>query len=117
MFMNEERQPTVRTPAEQNERRRQIEKIIQVIWYVTGVLEALIGMRVVLRLMAANPQAGFTRFIYGITSIFLAPFMGLTPTPAFNGSVLELWALIGMLVYVLLAIGTIKLIRILFLEP
>jgi hypothetical protein len=115
--MNEERRPTVPDLAQEEERRRQIEKIIQVIWYVTGVLQALIGMRVVLRLMAANPQAGFTRFIYGITSIFLAPFMALTPTPAFNGSVLELWALIGMMVYVLLALGIIKLIRILFLAP
>ncbi len=114
--MNEMKRPVVPEMAEEEQRRRQIEKIIQVIWYVTGVLEALIGMRVVLRLMAASPEAGFARFIYGITSIFLAPFVGLTPTPAFNGSVLELWALIGMLVYVLMALGIIKLIRILFLD-
>jgi hypothetical protein len=115
--MNETKPPPPPDLEPEEARRRQIEKINQVIWYVTGVLEALIGMRVVLRLMAANPQAGFARFIYGITSVFLAPFMGLTPTPTFNGSALELWALIGMLVYVLLALGTIKLIRILFLEP
>ena len=115
--MNETK-PPLRSPEEREEaREEQIEKIIQVIWYVTGVLEALIGIRVVLKLMAANPNAGFARFIYGITSIFLAPFVGLTPTPAFNGSTLELWALIGMLVYVLLALGIIKLIRILLLEP
>jgi ABC-type xylose transport system permease subunit len=115
--MNEMRPPTLSEAEVEAERRRQIQKIMQVVWYVTGVLEALIGVRVVLRLMAANPDAGFARFIYGITSVFLAPFMGLTPAPAFNGSVLELWALIGMLVYALLALGINKLIRILFLEP
>jgi hypothetical protein len=61
-----------------------------VIWLVTAIIEVLIGIRVLLKLLAANPEAGFAQFIYGMTDVFLAAFNALLPTPSANGSVLEL---------------------------
>ncbi len=84
-------------------RTMQVVKIQQAIFLLFGILEALLGIRFVLGLLGANPGAGFAQFIYGITSPFLAPFVGLFGQPSFGGMVFEWNALIAILVYVLLA--------------
>lgn len=95
------------------ERRIQLSKGIQFIWLFTGLLEALIGLRIVLKLIAANPNAPFARFVYNITDLFLWPFFGLTATPAAsNGVVLELSSFIAMVVY---AVGAWVLVKVLYL--
>lgn len=77
-------------------------KIDQTLWLLLGMLEALLGMRFFLKLIAANPESGFARFIYGFSDLFLLPFFGLTQTPSANGSVLEIPTIIAMIVYALL---------------
>jgi hypothetical protein len=72
------------------------------IWLFFGILEGLIGLRVFLKLIAANPENPFARFIYAVTDLFLWPFFGLTVTPAAEGIVLEIPSLIAMLVYALI---------------
>lgn len=79
-----------------------VRKIDQTVWLIAAVIEVLIGLRVFLKLIAANPQSGFANFIYNITAPFLAPFAGLTATPSANGSVLEISSIIAMVVYALL---------------
>lgn len=89
-------------------------KLDRIIWLIAVVLEILIGFRVFLKLIAANPQSGFASFIYSVTAPFLAPFAGLTPTPAAEGAVLEISSIIAMAVYALLfwlAIYVTHLIR------
>jgi hypothetical protein len=90
-------------------------RITQFIWLIAGVLEALFAVRIVLKLLAANPAAGFAQFIANVTAPFLAPFAGLLANPtASNGSVLEITTLIAMLVYALLAWGIVRLLWIVF---
>ena len=90
-------------------------RITQFIWLVAGVLETLFAVRIILKLIAANPAAGFAQFITNTTAPFLAPFAGLMTNPtASNGSVLEITTLIAMLVYVLLAWGIVRLLWIVF---
>jgi hypothetical protein len=84
-------------------RRMQVYKIEQAIYLIFGVLEALIAIRFVLRLLAANPNAGFAAFIYGITAPFIAPFAGLFGTPQYAGSVLEWHSIVAIIVYALIA--------------
>ena len=98
-------------------RRYSLMRISQLVWLVAGIIEALIGIRFVLKLMAANPNAGFAQFIYGITAPFLATFVNLTATPSVDGSVLEFWSLIAIVVYALLAWAIVKIIWILFYKP
>jgi uncharacterized membrane protein len=85
-------------------------KATQIIWLVTGILEILIGIRVVLRLLAANPEAGFAQFIYGITGVFVAPFSLLFQDPSAVGAVLELSSLVAMLIYALIAWGLVRIL-------
>jgi uncharacterized membrane protein len=77
-------------------------RIIQTIWLVFGVIEGLITIRFVLRALGANASAGFAEFIYGITALLVAPFVGLFSNPTANGTVLELNSVVAMIAYALL---------------
>jgi predicted trehalose synthase len=84
-------------------RRQSSYRLIQAIYLLFGVLEALIAIRLVLRVLGANPNAGFAEFIYGITAPFIAPFVGLFGSPQAGGSVLELQSIVALVVYALVA--------------
>lgn len=79
-----------------------------------GVLNGLIGLRFMLKLMAANPANPFASLIYTITSPFLWMFQGLTRTPSFEGIEIEFFSLIAIGVYALLGWVIIQLLWILF---
>lgn len=98
-------------------RRYTLSKATQFIWLLTGILEAAIGIRILLKLMAANPNAGFAEFIYAVTAPFLLPFFGLTATPAANGAVLEIPSLIAMVVYAIVGWILVQLVWIIFDKP
>lgn len=81
----------------------------QIVWYILGLLEAFLVFRFVLKLLAANPVAGFSRFIYGVTNIFVAPFNNVFGLSRVEGSIFEWTTLLAMLVYWLIALGIVKL--------
>lgn len=81
----------------------------QIVWYIVSILEVLLAFRFVLKFAAANPGAGFTSFIYGITSPFVAPFLAVFPRTIVEGSIFEWTTLLAMLVYYLVALGIIHL--------
>ena len=84
--------------------RRELASTFQkAIYLLFGILEGLLGIRFVLSLLGANPEAGFARFVYGITRPVIAPFVGLFGTPSFGGSVFEWNALVAIVVYALFA--------------
>src|SRR5262245_65831760 len=60
------------------ERQQALTQISQFIWLLFGALEALIALRIFLKLIAANPANPFARLVYGLTDLFLWPFFGLT---------------------------------------
>ena len=74
----------------------------QIIYTLGGIVEALIVIRIILELLAANPGAWFTNLIYTITDPLVAPFQGVFTAPRSNGSVLDLAAILAIIVYALL---------------
>jgi len=84
-------------------RRQTAARVVQAIYLVFGVIEALIAIRFVLHALGANPNAGFAQFIYGVTAPLVAPFAGLFGNPQASGSVLELQSLVALVVYALIA--------------
>jgi hypothetical protein len=92
-------------------------KATQWIWLGLGIVETLIGLRVILKLIAANPESPFAAFIYSVSNIFLLPFAGLVGTPAAGGVVLELSSIIAMLVYALLAWGLERIVWVVLYRP
>jgi hypothetical protein len=80
----------------------------------TLLVNSLIGLRFLLKLMAANPENAFAQLVYFLTTPFLVLFVGLTSTPTFDGIVIEFYDLIAILVYFALGWGLIRLLWILF---
>ncbi len=81
----------------------------QIVWYLLGLLEILLAFRFILKLLGANPAAGFTDFIYGVTYIFAAPFLSVFRLTKVSGNIFEWTTLLAMLVYWIIALGIIKL--------
>ena len=52
-------------------RRAMLDRVSSMIWFVTGLLEACIALRVVFLLLEANPNTGFVNFIYSLTGPFV----------------------------------------------
>lgn len=86
------------------------------VYYILGVLEAILAFRLVLKLLGANPKSGFVALIYNITQAFLAPFSGIFRSLSSPGietsSVFEPGTLVAMIVYALLAYAIVKIIEI-----
>jgi uncharacterized protein YggT (Ycf19 family) len=87
-------------------------RVTQLIYTILGIVEVLLAIRVVMKLLDANPGAAFTAFMYSITDPLVAFFQGVFPEPQSNGSMLELSALLAMAVYALLAWAIVRVIEI-----
>jgi len=77
-------------------------QVTGVLWLMIGALESLLLLRVILKLMAANPGNSFAGFIYALSDLFVWPFVGLTVTPSMFGIVVEIHTIIAMVVYAML---------------
>jgi uncharacterized membrane protein len=99
------------------ERRLVLYQVTRIVWSILGLLEVLLGLRFLLKLIAANPDSGFGAFMYGLTGLFVAPFAGLVPTWVSGETILEVTTLIAMAVYALLFWGIVRVIRIVMDRP
>ena len=84
-----------------------------IVWYIAGVLLALLAIRFVLKLTGANPESGFVDFIYTLSGVFVTPFAGIFSTPTAEGdivkSVFETSTAVAIIVYALVAWGIARL--------
>jgi hypothetical protein len=82
----------------------------RIVWYIAGVIIALLAIRIILLLLGANNESGFVNFAYGLSEVFAAPFYGIfSYQPAYGHSTLELSSLVAIAVYALVAWGIAKL--------
>ncbi len=90
--------------------------IVNSIYWLTGLLEILLGLRFVLRLFGANPQNEFARFINNLSAPFVAPFSTLFISPTSDGgaNILDVNIVIAIIAYALLSYLTVSLIRFIF---
>jgi len=73
----------------------------QIVWYIVGVIEVFLMLRFFLKMLGADPGAGFSRFIYGVTGVFAGPFYYVFKPAAVEGAVFEGSTILAMLVYLL----------------
>ncbi|MDB5165511.1 MAG: hypothetical protein JWM00_401 [Candidatus Saccharibacteria bacterium] len=92
------------------EHDRQVSKVTQIIWYIAGVLIALLLVRAVLAMLGANLDNSFASFIYALTDPLVAPFRGLLQVGEFQAGVsrLEVETLLAAAVYALVTWGITK---------
>ena len=82
-------------------------KVTRGIWYVLYVIEALLLLRFILRLLGANPGAGFTELVYALSSVFLAPFLYVFGNASSGVGIVEWSTILAMIVYWLIAITAV----------
>lgn len=99
------------------ERGQHLVRISRFIWLFVGIVDGLVGLRVLLRLLGANPANPFADLVYALSGLFVAPFRTLLNNPASDSFVLEVTSLIAMLVYALVAWAMIRVIWIAFDRP
>jgi len=85
----------------------------RIVYYLTDVIEIILGLRFIARAFGANPGNMFISFLYRISSALLAPFRGIFPTVQQSGVVLEWSTIVAMVIYALIAMLLLRLVRIL----
>ena len=83
-------------------RRALTSQLTGLVWLLLGALESLLALRILLKLVAANPNNPFAALVYTLSDLFVWPFVGLTVTPSAAGIVIEIHSFIAMLVYAVL---------------
>lgn len=89
-------------------------RAVQLVYLVFGVIDGMMVIRLVLKLLGANPTAAFANWIYNVTAYFLAPFHNILPTIGTEQSQLEMSVVIAILVYALLGWALARLVGIIF---
>src|SRR5215212_2229422 len=97
------------------ERAANVGWLNSVVWFIAGLIIALLAIRFILAMTGANPDAGFANLIYGVSAPFRAPFAGLFGAPyTYEGAAatarLEFEDLVAMAVYALVAWGITKIL-------
>ncbi len=117
--MSENQVSEVRTTQREPNREQRLLtfKLTYVIWLLLVMLEALIALRIGLKLIGANPASPFAALVYGFSNIFLFPFAGLTGAPAAGGMVLEISSVIAMVVYAFVGWGVERVVWVIFYRP
>lgn len=85
--------------------------LARVVYWVFGVIEALLALRFIFGLFGANTGAPFVRIVYGITDVFMVSFTAVFNTQRLEGATFEWSVLLAMVIYALIAWGIVALIR------
>jgi len=117
--MSNDRMTEVKSVQHEPEREQRIFtfKVTQLIWLALGILEALIALRIGLKLIGANPESPIVAVIYGLTYLFLFPFEGMVATPTSGSIVLELSSFFAMVIYALIAWAVERIVWVIFYRP
>lgn len=90
----------------------------RIIWFVAGVILTLLAFRFVLTLLGANPGNAFADFIYDTSHPLVQPFFGLFSYDlAYGVSRFEIFTLVAMAVYAIIAWGLARLVTLNQAEP
>jgi hypothetical protein len=86
--------------------------LIYLIDFVLAIVELLIGMRILLKLFAANANAPFVAWIYETSRSLIWPFLGMFPAPTLEGGVVvEFSAIFALIVYAIIGFLLVNLIE------
>ena len=84
----------------------------RIAYYILGVILVILTFRFLLALFGANPGNGFTQFIFELSRPLVEPFFGLFRyEPDYGVGRFEIFTLVAMGVYTVIAWGIVALIR------
>jgi NADH:ubiquinone oxidoreductase subunit 6 (subunit J) len=76
-----------------------------IVYTLYGLIASILSMRLMLSLLGANPEAGFSRFIYSTTNMMVRPFealFGIDTSIKTTGGRFEIETIMAIVVYGLL---------------
>jgi uncharacterized protein YggT (Ycf19 family) len=80
--------------------------VLGLINFFLALAEILLGLRIILRFFAANPNNHFVSWVYNSSDVLLQPFRGIFPTAVIGRDhVIDFSAIFAMVVYGLLALA------------
>jgi uncharacterized protein YggT (Ycf19 family) len=101
-------------PSKDEKRSRGLFRAELIVWYILGVIEVFLGIRLVLALLNAtgtiNNSSGFAQFVYEVADPLTKPFYGLFNT-AQNGAPGIGVVITAMVIYGLIGFGISRLLR------
>ena len=102
---------TTQVTSSQNQSEHVQNTVVNVIWYIVGLVESLLLVRFVLALLGANTLNTFANFIYSVSHPFVAPFFSLFSYKNTIDGIgrLEVYTVVAMIVYALVGYGVAKL--------
>ena len=92
-------------------------KATQLIWWLLGLVEAVLGLRFIFKLIGVNAANPFAAFLYKISGFIVKPFASLTGAPEAAGMVFEFSTLLAMIIYGLIGWGLERLVYVIFYRP
>lgn len=109
-------EPAVKGEAPQKvfDKKKTIFRFNQIIWYILGLIEVILGFRMSLKALGANPFSGFTSLIYAISDPLALPFQGILRTSVTQGAVFEWSTIIAAIVYLCIAWGLVYLLDLIY---
>ena len=99
------------------QRRVLFARIINSIYFLVGLLEVLLGIRLFLQIFGANPNNIFAQTIYGLSKPFVAPFSTLFISPVgsteatLGKNIFDVNLLIAMIIYAILGSLVVWIVR------
>ncbi len=91
--------------------------VIKFVRYVLGFFELFLGLRLILRLLGANPSTPIVDFLYTITDMIIYPFQGIFSNVRFSGGgVLDVVAVTSMIGYPIIFYLLIELLNVIAKE-
>lgn len=85
--------------------------LISLLNIALGVIAFFLGLRIVLRLFAANPETPFVSWVYGVSNTLIDPFRGIFPNAAIGTeAVFDVPAFIALIVYAMIIYLAIALV-------
>ncbi len=81
--------------------------LARLIWFIASVVISLLALRFILALLGANPANGFVNLIYDASHPLVAPFFNMFHYNVMGNGIsqVEIYTLVAMLIYALLASG------------
>ncbi len=91
--------------------------ISAIIKYLTGLLEIVLGARVVLKFLGASSKALIVELLYKTTDFITAPFKFIFQSVYLDKGVIDFTTLSAMAGYLILVLVILKLLRLILIRP
>jgi len=102
---------TQHVPSTASVNAHQADKGGAIIWYIAGVINSLLFLRLLFLLLGAR-DTGFASLLYDVTRPFVSPFQGIFAARTVETGYFDTAALLAIVIYSLVAWGIVSLIDI-----